>query len=181
MCLCYFFTLLSLRTMYANKCLRIVGDSISVQVSNNDLLRERYANLSRTPRSRVKLSLRFQHNEIDRITEICEEIKDEITASCPKIVKDGSRPLRVHWADVEDDHISVVVNTSYEIRPSSGAYWTNREVVLLAVARAMKRLDVKFALPERILSKPGTVYKVEGGQEAEMDVEDDDDIYALPP
>lgn len=133
----------------------------------------------------MKVPLRFQHSDIDRITEICEEIKEEIKASCPKIVKDGSRPLRVSWADVGDDHISVVINTSYEIRPSSAAYWANREVVLLAVARAMKRLGVKFALPERILSKPDMNYKVESAQEEiestgeEMD--DEDDIYAELP
>mmetsp|Transcript_25482 Transcript_25482/g.39471 ORF Transcript_25482/g.39471 Transcript_25482/m.39471 type:complete len:149 (+) Transcript_25482:1-447(+) len=123
------------------------SDNIAVQISNNDLLQERYANLSRTPRSRLKFDLRFQHEDIGRITDICESIKDEIDASCPKLVRDGSNPFRVSWTDVGDDHISVVINTSYEIMPSTGEYWENREVVLLAVARAMQKMNVKFALP----------------------------------
>jgi small-conductance mechanosensitive channel len=79
-----------------------------------------------------------------------QDIKDEVKRSCPKVITDGSRPFRAHWREYNHDHITVVVNFHFDIPPRTQEYLDNQEQVLLAIARAVKKNNVKFALPYRV-------------------------------
>jgi hypothetical protein len=97
--------------------------------------------------SQVKFQLRFNLHQMHRIDEICSAIKEEIAASCDKLITDGARPFRVIWTDIGDDHIAVTVDTHFQVPPSTNAYWMAREQVLKAIARATKNSGTRFAMP----------------------------------
>ena len=101
-------------------------------------------NLSRTPRSQVKQTLRVSYNDAHKLTEFLATIKEEIQKDCPKLITEGSRPFRAHWRSYESDHLSVVVDCHFLIKPSGSDYWDNRQVVLEAIDRAAKMTEVKI-------------------------------------
>lgn len=107
------------------------------------MLKERISNLSKTEISQIKYFIRLLHEDIDRITEICDEIDREISASCRNLLV----KLKVHWVDVREDHVSVMIDGDFRVQPTSSSYHRTREQVLLAITRAMKRLEARFALP----------------------------------
>jgi len=126
------------------------SDNICLRIPNSELASRRVYNISRTKRSQVKQKLRFRYADIDKISDLIRDIKSEIRGNCPKLVDDGSRPFRVTWRDYSDDHITVVVNTHFNIAPLSSEYYDTVEKVLLAIARAVKDNRVQFALPSRV-------------------------------
>ena len=100
--------------------------------------------MSRTPRSQVKQELRISYDDASKLPKLLETIKDEIKRSCPKLITDGSRPFRAHWRNFEDDHLQIVVDCHFMIKPTGGEYWDNRQVVLEAIYRAAKKTGVHF-------------------------------------
>ena len=107
------------------------------------MLKERISNLSKTELSQIKYFIRLLHEDIGRITEICEEIDREISTSCRNVLVN----LKVHWVDIREDHVSVMVDGDFRIQPFSSRYHQTREQVLLAISRAMKKCQARFALP----------------------------------
>ena len=98
------------------------SDNISVNIPNSEIIRQRMSNLSRTPRSQVKMDLRFRHEDMDCVHEITSTIKEEISASCRKLIVDGSRPFRVIWKDINHNHVVISIDLHYDIPPSTGQY-----------------------------------------------------------
>ena len=49
-----------------------------------------------------------------------------------------------------DDHVSVVVDTHHDIPPMTQAFFDNQERVMIAIAGAVKKNGMKFALPAKI-------------------------------
>lgn len=88
--------------------------------------------------------------DIDKIPKLVDDIKEEVKAACPKLVLDGSRPFRVHWRSMADDHVSVVVDTHHDIPPMTQLFYDNQERVMIAIATAVKKNGMKFALPAKI-------------------------------
>jgi hypothetical protein len=74
-------------------------------------------------------------------------MKREIRTSCPKLISDGSKPFQAVLSSYESDHIAAYVNCHFDIPPATEDFVENRQQVLLAIARTMKRHDVDFALP----------------------------------
>ena len=105
---------------------------------------QRVYNLSRTPRSQVKQTLRVSYDDATKIPKLLEAIKEEIKKDCPKLITDGSRPFRAHWRNYEDDHLQVVVEAHFMIKPTGGEYWDNRQTMLEAINRAAKKAGVQF-------------------------------------
>ncbi len=105
---------------------------------------QRVYNLSRTPRSQVKQSLRISYNDADKIPKLLEAIKEEIKEACPKLITDGSRAFRAYWQNYEDDHLAVVVDCHFTIKPTGDEYWSNRQNMLEAIYRAVKKTGVHF-------------------------------------
>jgi small-conductance mechanosensitive channel len=123
------------------------GDNIQVRIPNAVVANQKVYNLSRMRKSQVKLVLRFNLHDMHRVENVMAMVKQEIVESCPQLIKDGTRPFRVIWTDIDADHIKVTVDTHHDIPPACNAYWENRQKVLLAIARATKKASVRFALP----------------------------------
>jgi hypothetical protein len=79
-----------------------------------------------------------------------EAIREEIKSSCPQLITDGTRPFRVFWTNYNEDHLEVVVNTHHNIAPLGDAYWINRQNVLQAIQRAVKKFGIEFADTEKV-------------------------------
>ena len=105
---------------------------------------QRVYNLSRTPRSQVKQELRVSYDDAVKIPKLLKTIKEEIKNDCPKLITDGSRPFRAHWRNYEDDHLQIVVDCHFKIKPTGNEYWDNRQKVLEAIFRAAKKTGVQF-------------------------------------
>jgi hypothetical protein len=75
---------------------------------------------------------------------LLENIKKEIKESCPKLITDGSRSFRANWENFEADHLQVVVDAHFMIKPIGNEYNENRQNVLEAIYRAVKKTGVHF-------------------------------------
>lgn len=95
----------------------------------------------------MKQTLWFSYEDLEKLPEVLANIKKEIGGSCASLITDGSRPFRVIWTDYKDDHLEVLVDCHFDHQPSTDVYWNTRQNVLLAIARAAKKADVQFDIP----------------------------------
>lgn len=109
------------------------------------LQNQKVSNLSRLVISQVKINLRFHYEDVEKLPEVIESIRKEIQKSCPRLITNGSRPFRVFWTDINEDHLEVMVDTHHRIAPIGDAYWQNRQAVLMAIQRAIKKNGVELA------------------------------------
>jgi small-conductance mechanosensitive channel len=121
------------------------GEGAIVKIPNSGLAGQKISNLSEIQKSLVKQTLRFDYADADNIPKLIQEIKDEIMRTCKKLVVDGSRPFRVHFTNYMDNHLEVTVETHHNISPVSGEYHDNRQDLLLAINRAVKKCGMEFA------------------------------------
>jgi hypothetical protein len=126
------------------RCLYSVSDEVLVSIPNTDLLKERVSNLSRVRHSQVKQILRIRYDDVDKIPILIDQIKYEIKKVCPSIIADGSRPFRVHWTAINNDHCEITVDTRHHIKPIGDAYLDNKQNVLTAIYTALKRHNCKL-------------------------------------
>ena len=117
------------------------SDDVVVGVTNSQLTGQRVYNLSRTPQSQVKQTLRIRYEDASKIPLLLETIKEEIRTDCAKLIPGR---LRAHWSNFEDDHLQVVVDAHFSIKPTGGEYHDNRQKVLQAIYRAVKKTGVSF-------------------------------------
>jgi len=117
------------------------SDDVVVGVPNSQLTGQRVYNLSRTPQSQVKQTLRIRYEDASKIPLLLETIKEEIRTDCDKLIPGR---LRAHWSNFEDDHLQVVVDAHFSIKPTGGEYHDNRQKVLQAIYRAVKKTGVSF-------------------------------------
>jgi len=75
-----------------------------------------------------------------------DDIKHEIQMACPSLITDGSRPCRIHMTNYHGDHIEVVCDFHFQIKPVGDDYWNNRQQVLMAIGRAVQRSKLEFAM-----------------------------------
>lgn len=122
------------------------SDEIMMTVPNSDLASQQLSNLSRLLRCQIKQTLRFSYKDVDKLSKICEDIKTEIRRTCPELISDGSRAFRCHWVGYEEDHLSVLVQAHFRIRPIGSEYWVNRQRVLEAINRAVVKNGVEFGV-----------------------------------
>ena len=112
---------------------------------------QKFANLSRMQRSQTKFQIRLNLYDMPRIKEIIDAIRNEIIMTCsPQLVTDGSRPFRVIWTDIGEDHIVVTIDASHDVKPLTNDYWEAREKVLLAISRATQNTNTKLAMPIQV-------------------------------
>jgi len=74
-------------------------------------------------------------------------IKEEIAASCPKVILDGSRVFRVRMVEFSRDSVEVLVHCHLRNPPFGDPYYEARQGILEAIARAARKEKVKFAMP----------------------------------
>ena len=120
------------------------SDELVVGIPNTELSGQRIYNLSRTPRSQVKQELLVSYNDVAKIPQLLDSIKEEIKNDCPKLITYVSRPFRANWRNYEKDHLEVVVDCHFMIKPTGSEYWDNRQTVLEAIDRAAKKTDVSI-------------------------------------
>ena len=121
------------------------GDETMQSVPNALLSEQKISNLSRIRQSQVKQTLRFHLSDTEKIPMLVDTIREEIKASCPRLITDGTRPFRVFWTAFCEDHLEVEVITHHMIAPIGDAYFKNRQEVLMAIARSVKKCDMEFA------------------------------------
>lgn len=124
------------------------GDEVITKIPNTQLANQRVSNLSRVPRCQVTQTLRFPYEALPIMPQLLESIKQEIEAACPDLITDGTRPYRANMNAFNADHIEVVVDTRYNLPPIGKVYFDNRQKVLEAIAIAVSKHNVKFAVPE---------------------------------
>lgn len=126
----------------------ILGDdNVVMTIPNSKLFNQKISNLSEVDRSQVKQTLRFRYSDIKRISATLESMKEEITMACPELITDGTRPFRADLFNYNDDHIEVKVNCHFELKPGSSEYLDARQNMLHAIAVAVEKNGVEFALP----------------------------------
>lgn len=122
-------------------------DNLVIRVPNSQITSQRVSNISRATQSQVKQVLRFSYEDLDKVPKVLEDIKLEIQASCPKLIDDGSKAFGAVLSQYEADHVQADVNCHFDIEPTSAEVSENKEAVLLAIARALSKNNVKFAIP----------------------------------
>lgn len=123
------------------------GDNVVTTIPNSKLFNQKISNLSEVDRSQIKQTLRFRYSDIKRMSSTLESIKEEITKACPELITDGSRPFRADFFNYNDDHIEIKVNCHFEVKPGSSEYMDARQNMLHAIAVAVEKNGVEFALP----------------------------------
>lgn len=90
---------------------------------------------------------------------LLKSIENEIIIACPKLINDGTRTFRAIWTDYKDDHLEVVVEASFNIPPTAEEYHTNKQNMLQAIANAVEKNHVEFALPTSLCLSEDKVKK----------------------
>mmetsp|Transcript_22405 Transcript_22405/g.33161 ORF Transcript_22405/g.33161 Transcript_22405/m.33161 type:complete len:446 (-) Transcript_22405:96-1433(-) len=115
-------------------------------VPNKELSNQRLTNISRNKFSQVKQVVHFEYEDLDKLPALLQEIKKEISRSCPAVVIDGSKPFRAYFHEYADSFLKIIVDVRMNVTPDSDTYYFNREQVLLAIGRAVKQMKMKFAV-----------------------------------
>jgi hypothetical protein len=107
----------------------------------------------------VKVTLDISYQDISKLPKLVQQIKNNIkdelstspiAADLPDVlVLDGSRPFRVHFRDMTDNSVQVVVDTHLRVRPFSDEYWDLRQAILFAVTKATESNDIRFAYKDK--------------------------------
>ena len=117
---------------------------MEVLIPNSALANQKVVNISRMKTSGIELDRKFKFSNEEAIPAMLDTIKDEIKSSCPYLITDdSSRPFQVFCTDIQPDTVNVMVNTHHNIRPKSSEYWENRQNILFAINRAVKKHTVK--------------------------------------
>jgi small-conductance mechanosensitive channel len=120
------------------------SDDIMVTINNAELLSLQVCNLSRIQECQVTQILRFPYSDSEKLPQLLKDIKTEIRANCPAIITDGSRPFRCYWTGYNSDHLEVMVDAHFRIKPVGDVYYENRQRVLQAIDRAVKKSKMEF-------------------------------------
>ncbi len=118
-------------------------DEILLNMPNAELENMRFCNLSTVSTSQVKQEFRVAFSDIDQISLLVKNIKSEIE-KCPCVIKDGSRPFRVHFTSFGGKSYVISTDVRLNVPPYSDEYYDNREKVLQAIAKAANSCDVTF-------------------------------------
>jgi small-conductance mechanosensitive channel len=124
-------------------------NEIFTVVPNTQLVTQRVRNISRTFRCQVKENLRICYKDAHKLRAFLPDVLNEIKASCPEVIADGTRPFRAVWVGYGEDHIKVMVDTHFELRPTGQKYWENKQEVMFAIYRAAEKHDIHFVTTMR--------------------------------
>ena len=102
--------------------------------------------------SSVKQDLRFKFSDADKIPQLLEDIKEEIIKACPDVILDGSRPFRAFWTGYGQSGLDVTVDAHFKIKLLGNPFWENRQNMLIAINKAVKKNKMEFlAVDEKLL------------------------------
>ena len=121
-------------------------DSTVLDIPNAQLGGQRVINISRTKISRVVTTLRFEYKDVQKIPEALALVKEEIAASCPKLIVE-KKPFRAVISGFERDHVEATVSCSFEVTPMGEEFCQQREQMYLAIDRGVSKSEIRFARP----------------------------------
>ena len=122
-------------------------DGIVTRIPNGQLTTARVSNLSRVKRSRLVQNLRFHYHDLDKLPALLRDMKQEIKQGCPSVITDGSAGFFAVLEEYHSDHVGGLVIANFDIPPRTAEFLENRQAFLLAIARAMQKHHVHFAIP----------------------------------
>ncbi|GMH80645.1 hypothetical protein TrST_g644 [Triparma strigata] len=125
-------------------------DESMVRIPNSEIANKRIHNISRDVRSQVKTTFGIRYRDLNNVENLIDNIKSQIKSDCEKVIADGSRPFWVHWREFEADHVTVVVDVHFDIRPGTTQYYDMRQKVLSCIKIATAKTGVPFAMPARV-------------------------------
>jgi len=142
-------------------------------------------NISRCPRCQVKENLRIRYEDADKLPACLPDILEEIKKSCPDVITKG-RPFRAMWIGYEADHLKVMVDTHFNLKPTGQVSKRWRPGINLAsthftssTSMNEERLHVQLfcfaSTCKEILGEPtkGHVRDPQGVQKARSPIRDD--------
>ena len=113
---------------------------------------KRLANVSRQTFSSVQLTLELSYNDMNKVPDLVQDMKDQIehdvmilTGNEHTIVKDGTRPYRVHWRDVSYRGIQIVIDIHLRMPPNKDLYFDTRQAILIAISKSCSKHDITYA------------------------------------
>mgnify|MGYP005845273233 CR=1 FL=1 len=121
------------------------SDHVPIRVPNSQIVGKKVHMYSRVSKSQFKQTLRFKYSDLQKMKTVLADIKKEIIASCgsEKMIGEPS----VQLTSYEDDHIKVSVSCSFDFKPGSSEFGEVKQRSLFAIADAIKKNSVEFALP----------------------------------
>jgi len=121
-------------------------DSTLIDIPNSQLGGQRLVNVSRSHTCRIVTYLRFSYADIPQIPETLTAVKEEITKACPKLILKG-KPFRAMISSFERGYVEATVNCSFDLPPTGEDFWANREQMLLAIDRGVRKSGIQYAKP----------------------------------
>ena len=108
-------------------------------------------NLSRIQLSSVQQLLRFRYKDADKLPKALEDIKNEIRLACPEVIDDGTRPFRCYWTGYGPTGLEVTIEAHFRIKLLGEDFWINRQNMLMAINRAVRRNQIEFSVVDEDL------------------------------
>lgn len=129
------------------------SDHVPIRVPNSRIVGKRVHMYSKVTQSQVKQTLRFKYPDLSKLPTLLEDIKKEIESCCKDSRMMNSPKVRL--TGYEADHIQVSVSCSFDMPPDA-EFEDVREKVLFAIADAVTKNDVDFALPAILYETKGS-------------------------
>ena len=121
-------------------------DSTVLDIPNAQLGGQRVVNIPRTEISRVVTTLGFEYNDVQKIPEALALVKEEIAASCTKLIV-GNKPFRAMISGFERNHVEATVSCSFEVTPMGEEFCQQREQMYLAIDCGVSKSETRYARP----------------------------------
>lgn len=86
----------------------------------------------------MKQTIRFKYSDMDKIPDFITSLKEEMKMKFSATLITKDRPFRVHFRDIEADHLEVVCDFRFNLAPTGDAYYDNRQKVIETIAKVVK-------------------------------------------
>ncbi len=126
-------------------------DEMVMAIPNKELFSTRIINISRIKYSRVIQELHFHYDDCQKLPAVLDAIIKEIRDTCTMVISDGSKPLRANFKNFGESYLEVEIEAILCCQPESLEYENGKQDVLLAIDRAVRHLNVDFAVVEEVL------------------------------
>jgi small-conductance mechanosensitive channel len=120
-------------------------DHVPMRVPNTQIAGKRISMYSKVTKSQVKQTLRFKYSDLEKLPKVLKAIQDEIAKQCADVPLE--KPPQVVLTQYEADHIQAAVSVSLNIKPGSAEFVAVREKIMFAIADAVQKFNVDFAIP----------------------------------
>jgi small-conductance mechanosensitive channel len=121
-------------------------DGQILDVPNIQLGGQRLINVTKTKTCQVLTKIHFSYDDIQKIPGALDICKDEIKKACPTLILTG-KPFRAMISSFETHFVEVTFNINFSLPPTGEEFWANRQEMLLAIDRGVKKAGLSYARP----------------------------------